>query len=462
MMTCVRGVTYKFKINGIPSKVLKPGRGLRQGDPLSPYLFILAMDVFSQLLKKAEADNLISGITISRGAPPISHLLFADDVIIFAKAEMGEVCELMKILNLFTGATGQKVNVLKSGLIFGKKVLPYMKNQISQVMNMQAWNDPGRYLGLPAQWGRSKIAALTWIKESIMAKMEGWKEKLLNPAGKEVLIKAVIQAIPTYAMSILKFPKKFCDSICARIAKFWWANSGKERGVHWRNWQLLTRSKRNGGLGFKEFSYMNLALLAKQAWRIVNQPNSLWVRFLKAIYFPNHSFFEARKKKGMSWIWASILQGRDFLQSHGRWIIGDGKSVRIWQDKWLPDNILLPAPINDDDSRVSTLIDSSGKKWDVTMLRQKLPPQAAIQTIQLPISIMGAPDRFIWPHNTDGSYSVKTGYHIANESNQYNADRPSTSTILPSSFWNRLWNIKIANKIKIFLWRMCNNALPVR
>ena len=178
------------------------------------------MDVFSHLLKRAEAEKLISGITIARGAPTISHLLFADDVILFTKANMVEVCELMKLLNSFTRASAQKVNVLKSGLIFGKKVLPQLKNQISQVLNMQAWSEPGKYLGLPAQWERSKAAALTWIKEFIMAKMEGWKEKLLNPAGKEVLIKAVIQAIPTYAMSILKFPKTFCDSICARIAKF--------------------------------------------------------------------------------------------------------------------------------------------------------------------------------------------------------------------------------------------------
>ena len=86
------------------------------------------------------------------------------------------------------------------------------------------------------------MAALSWIKEAIMLKMEGWKEKLLNPAGKAVLIKAVIQAIPTYAISILKLPKTFCDSISARIAKFWWANSGKDHGIHWRNWQLLTTS----------------------------------------------------------------------------------------------------------------------------------------------------------------------------------------------------------------------------
>ena len=171
----------------------------------------------------------------------------------------------MKVLNSFTKVSGQKVNILKSGLIFGSKVLPQLKSQICQVLNMQAWNEAAKYLGIPAYWGRSQAAILTWIKDSIMTKMEGWKAKLLNPAGKEVLIKAVVQAIPTYAMSILKFPKTFCDSICSKIAKFWWANSGKERGIHWRSWQVLSRSKRNGGLGFRDFSYMNLAFLAKQA-----------------------------------------------------------------------------------------------------------------------------------------------------------------------------------------------------
>ena len=123
----------------------------------------------------------------------------------------------------------------------------------------------------------------------------------------------------------------------------------------------------------REFSCMNLALLAKQAWRMVDQPDALWVRFLKAVYFPNQSFFEARKKRGMSWIWASILQGRDFLKTHGRWIIGDGQYVQIWYDKWLLDNIKLPTPVNGYEFRVNSLIDSSSNQWDVAALRQTLP-----------------------------------------------------------------------------------------
>ena len=93
--------------------------------------------------------------------------------------------------------------------------------------------------------------------------MNGWKEKLLNQAGKEVLIKAVIQAIPTYAMAVLKFPKQFCENIYVRVARFWWVGNGKERGIHWRSWDLISKSKRDGGLGFRDFNTMNLALFAK-------------------------------------------------------------------------------------------------------------------------------------------------------------------------------------------------------
>ena len=100
------------------------------------------------------------------------------------------------------------------------------------------------------------------IKDLIFAKMQGWKEKLLNLAGQEVLIKAVIQALPTYAMAIIKFPKRFCEEICSKIARFWWAGNGKDRGIHWKKWEFLTRSKRDGGLGFRDFNHMNLASLA--------------------------------------------------------------------------------------------------------------------------------------------------------------------------------------------------------
>ncbi|XP_057760014.1 uncharacterized protein LOC130980338 [Arachis stenosperma] len=108
--------------------------------------------------------------------------------------------------------------------------------------------------------------------------MEGWKERLLNQAGKETLIKSVIQAMPSYAMNIIKFFKSFCKRICSKVARFWWATSGKERGIHWKKWDCITDSNSSVGLGFKDLEKHNTTYLAKQAWRAMKNPDAIWVQ----------------------------------------------------------------------------------------------------------------------------------------------------------------------------------------
>lgn len=216
-----------------------------------------------------------------------------------------------------------------------------IKKDLERILHMQQWENPGKYLGLLAEWGRSKVSGLTWIKERVLAKMEGWKEGLLNQAGKEVLIKAVIQAIPSYAMAMVRFPKTFCNSLCSAMARFWWSSSGRDRGIHWRRWSALTESKKNGGLGFREFTHMNSSILAKQAWRIIHNPDALWVKILQAVYFPNSSFLHVQRKRNCSWTWSSLLHGRDVILKSARWRIGNGESVDICKDRWLEAGVLI-------------------------------------------------------------------------------------------------------------------------
>lgn len=207
IMELVSTVTYKYKVNGFVSKVLKPGRGLRQGDPLSPYLFILAADVLSHMMRRAQTHGDIKGLLLAPGAPILTHLFFADDALIFAKATEEEMFQIVSVLNTYCQASGQRINLSKSGLICGKAIPRGLQVKLATILKMQIWINPGKYLGLPADWGRSRSAALSWIKERILSKVDGWKESLLNQAGKEVLIKAVLQAIPAYAMSVVRFPK---------------------------------------------------------------------------------------------------------------------------------------------------------------------------------------------------------------------------------------------------------------
>lgn len=172
---------------------------------------------------------------------------------LFTKACTQDAYELVRILNSYTKASGQRINLHKSGIIFSKNCPPQIKHEITNILGMEEWDKPGKYLGLAADWGRSKQHMLKEITEKVIAKTNGWREKFLSQAGKEILIKAVLQAIPAYSMSILRYPNSLCKQITKHLAKFWWANSGKSKRIHWVKWRKLTSRKSNGGMGFKDF-----------------------------------------------------------------------------------------------------------------------------------------------------------------------------------------------------------------
>ena len=155
-------------------------------------------------------------------------------------------------------------------------------------------------------------------------------------AGREVLIKVVIQAIPTYAMGCFKIPLGLCHEIETMIKKFWWGQRGEKRKIHWLKWEELTKSKLEGGMGFRDVAMFNDSLIAKQAWRLLKNPYSLLHKVFKACFFPNCTFMEAKCSSSGSHAWRSILHGREVLLRGCQWRIGNGKVVSIWQDHWLP------------------------------------------------------------------------------------------------------------------------------
>lgn len=328
---------------------------------------------------------------------------------------------------------------------------------------MGVWDYPGKYLGLPAEWGRSRSQTLNWLKLRVLDKIDGWKEKLLNQAGKNVLIKSVLQAIPSYAMAIIRFPSSFCKSISSHIARFWWRRPGKERGIHWKVWNFISKAKGKGGLGFKDFSLMNTALLAKQAWRAYKNPSSLWVLVLQGLYYPQTNFLQAKCRRGASWGWRSLVQGRDFLLEHGRWLVGTGKKINVWNDKWIG-NELIPMPVGSKPClTVNSLLAESQIAWDSHKLLSLLPRHEALQALRIPISILGEEDQFCWPHARDGNYSVKTGYQLAHAKSHLNNSTTGQDPDDDSSrLWHSIWNPPTPEKIKVFIWKCCFGAFPIR
>lgn len=172
-----------------------------------------------------------------------------------------------------------------------------------------------KYLGLPLVLGQSKKGFFEEIQSRIDKRIQGWKERLLSKAGQEVLIKSIAQAIPNYVMSCFLFPKFILDGIRSLITNFWWGQRKGEKKMHWVSWaKLLCCSKFQGGHGFIDLYCFNMSLLAKQGWRILQNPTSLVARCLKARYFKNCSFLDAHINKNFSYLWRSIAAARGCLK----------------------------------------------------------------------------------------------------------------------------------------------------
>ena len=158
--------------------------------------------------------------------------------------------------------------------------------------------------------------------------------------GKEILIKSVAQAVPVYAMMVFKVPKKICKGITDAISQFWWGDDNDHKRMHWLEWWKLCVPKGQGGMGFRDFHCFNLAMLAKQVWRLLYDPDSLCARVLKAKYYPDGKLLQAKLKSGSSFTWQSILAGLEGFKRGYIWRVGDGTQINIWEDRWILEVII--------------------------------------------------------------------------------------------------------------------------
>ncbi|XP_050219768.1 uncharacterized protein LOC126670140 [Mercurialis annua] len=233
-----------------------PSRGLRKGDPLSPYLFIICAEGLTSLFLEGERRNNIHGVAIYKNAPSISHLFFADDCYLFFRANMEEMLVVKDILERYDMASGQRVNLNKSNIIINKNVPEMVGLTIASLMSVNV---------------------------------------VVDQEGKEVLIKSVVQSLPNYTMNVFLILVGLCDELERVMNSFWWGQyQEKKKGINWASWDRLCKPKKYGGLGFKKIRDFNIAMLGKQAWRMIALKDNLMVKVFKAIYFPNSSFLEAK------------------------------------------------------------------------------------------------------------------------------------------------------------------------
>lgn len=460
IMMCVSSVSYHAVVNGRLVGPISPKRGLRQGDPLSPYLFIICAEGLSSLINHAVMENRYHGVRICRGAPVISHLLFADDSMFFFKAATDECSSMKNILDVYEYASGQAVNLNKSGIMFSNNVSMSDRTRLSNCLGVNQPLDTGRYLGLPSLIGRSKRSIFSFIRNRLWQRIQSWKGKNLTKAGKEILIKSVAQAIPSYCMSAFLLPVSLLDELQKMLNSFWWGSkSNGGRSVNWFSWDKLCNDKKEGGLGFRLFYCFNLAMLGKHGWRFIADPNALVSCIFRSKYFPRGDFLNAELGCNPSFIWRSIWCAQTVLRRGIRWKIGDGTKVNVWTENWLRDadnmKVQTPMILDMNNLTVHDLLIPGAREWDVELINDLFITRDVEEITSIPLCHGLSCDQRIWHFSNKGMYSVKSGYKVAMgfTSEQRNA--------IPGD-WRKMWNLSVPPKFKFLAWRAARDCLPTR
>uniref|UniRef100_A0A2N9GH27 Reverse transcriptase domain-containing protein n=1 Tax=Fagus sylvatica TaxID=28930 RepID=A0A2N9GH27_FAGSY len=456
--TCISTVQFSVLVNGSPAGFFGNSRGLRQGDPLSPLLFLLVMEVLSKMFRKSEEAGLISGFlagVCGESEVRISHLLFADDTIVFCDAVPEQVLHIRKVLSCFEAVTGLKVNLSKSEMVPVGIVdnMPFLAN----LLCCRIGTLPMMYLGMPMGAPYKGLSVWNSVLEKIERRLAGWQTLYLSKGGRLTLLKSTLSSLPTYFLSLFTIPASVAQRIEKLQRNFLWGGMGDGMKYHLVRWDQVCSPLDCEGLGVKNLTLFNKALLGKWLWRFGVEVNHLWRRVIVAKYGMEWGGWWSKPCRGTHGcgLWKGISSGWEDFMERTKFSVGKGDRIQFWFDKWCgnsPLKDLFPSLFlcsSDRHASVMSVLSRSGLAassfWNISFIRDfndwELPEVLSFfDFIQPFLPSRETDDKLVWPLRKSGHFDVRSYYGALQASNR-------------SKFpWKIIWGVKAPRRISFFLW----------
>ncbi|GJR83393.1 RNA-directed DNA polymerase, eukaryota [Tanacetum coccineum] len=446
-------------VNGSPTSEFQFHRGLKQGDPLAPFLFILIMESLHLSFNRAVEAGIFTGLRIE-DALTISHPFYADDAIFIGEWSKENLKGILNILNCFSLLSGMSINLKKSHIL-GLGIRGSIVSEAAASLGCSVMKTPFNYLGIMVGGNMSLVKSWDETVHKLTKRLSKWKLKTLSIGGRLTLLKSVLGSTPIYNMSIFKVPKTVLNKMENLRRNFFNGIQEGDRKITWVKWHTVLAAKKFGGLGVSSFFALNRGLLAKWVWRFLSQDNSLWCQLISAIHGSNITDLSTAYPS----TWNSIIKEFNYLKvqgvdvfSHCKIRIGNGLHTRFWKDLWIGDCTLsglfprLFALDTEKDISVAGKLQSPLVSSFRRNVRGGIEEQQLEHLVALLDSVIlsNSNDRWVSDLNGDGVFRVKDVRNLLDEFFLPRADIPTR------------WVKNIPIKVNIFAWKLALDRLPTR
>ncbi|GJV58049.1 retrovirus-related pol polyprotein from transposon TNT 1-94 [Tanacetum coccineum] len=308
-MSCLSSASISVLVNGSSSKEFKVERGLRQGNPLSPFLFHMVVEPLQISILEACNKGLYKGVYLSNNSANISLLQYADDALFFGDWSRLNVIHLIHILKCFELALCLKVNISKSGII-GVGVSTSEVNSLASSLGCTFDSIPFMYLGLPVRKRMRFVDGWDVVINRFHERLSSWKANSLSIGGRLTLVKSVLSSLPIYylSLSLSKAPSLVIDVLETIRRRFFWGFKDSHRGISWVKWDMILGDIKNRGLGVGSLVAKNLSILGKWKWRFYTDNTTLWYHVIREFYGEEGGFSTPMNSLGVRGRWCDILK----------------------------------------------------------------------------------------------------------------------------------------------------------